>query len=154
LVYLGIPTDHKERTRILASQLRKMKLEYDDDVDDDDDDDDDDGTSSAEKMASLIVEKLPPRLSGADMSKLSSGAMLHSLRRLCRRAEQEREQQQSSSSSGKIITVDEILKNWDEKKCTPVITYEDLLEASKDILPSVSEEEMERYERLRIEHGT
>jgi SpoVK/Ycf46/Vps4 family AAA+-type ATPase len=152
LVYLGIPTDHKERTRILASQLRKMKLEYDDDVDDDDDDDD--GTSSAEKMASLIVEKLPPRLSGADMSKLSSGAMLHSLRRLCRRAEQEREQQQSSSSSGKIITVDEILKNWDEKKCTPVITYEDLLEASKDILPSVSEEEMERYERLRIEHGT
>jgi peroxin-6 len=153
LVYLGIPTDHKERTRILASQLRKMKLEYDDDVDDDDDDDDD-GTSSAEKMASLIVEKLPPRLSGADMSKLSSGAMLHSLRRLCRQAEQEREQQQSSSSSGKITTVDEILKNWDENKCTPVITYEDLLEASKDILPSVSEEEMERYERLRIEHGT
>ena len=152
LVYLGIPTDHKERTRILASQLRKMKIEYDDD---NGNGNGDDNTSAAEKMASLIVKKLPPRLSGADMSKLSSNAMLHALRRLCHQAEQERQQQQEQQqSSGIIITVDEILKNWDEKKCTPVITYEDLVEASKNISPSVSEEEMERYKRLRIEHST
>jgi len=129
LVYLGIPTDHKERTRVLASQLRKMKLEGD-----------------AMDMASSVITMLPPRLSGADMSKLSSGAMLHALRRLCHEAEQEKEQRIDS------VTVDQVLEEWGEEKCTPLITLNDLLVASRDISPSVSEKEIKRYESLRIEH--
>jgi len=100
----------------------------------------------AMEMASAVIERLPPRLSGADMSKLSSGAMLHALRRLCLEAEQERQQRTDG------VTVDEVLEEWGEEKCTPVITLDDLVVASKDISPSVSEEDMKRYERLRAEH--
>jgi ATP-dependent 26S proteasome regulatory subunit len=149
LVYLGIPTDNEERSRVLASQLRKMKLEGD----------------AFEMARSVVEEGLPPRLSGADMSKLSSGAMLSAIRRLCRQADQEREEllkkQQSleggdskARTTNNDVTIDEILESWGEEKCTPVITLDDLRLASKDVSPSVSEEEMQRYERLRAEHET
>jgi len=135
LVYLGIPTDHKERARVLASQLRKMKLEGD-----------------AMQMASDIVGQLPPRLSGADLSKLSSGAMLNAVHRLCRLAEEERTRIQENL--GKIISIDQVLEDWGDEKCTPIINMEDLKQASKEVLPSVSEDELERYERLRSLHDT
>ncbi len=141
LVYLGIPTDDDERIRVLASQLRKMKLEGD----------------ALHMARSVIEEGLPPRLSGADMSKLSSGAMLHAIRRLCLEADEERERilkQQQDSNSTSNVTIDEILESWGEEKCTPIITLNDLRLASKDVSPSVSAEEMKRYEYLREEHET
>jgi len=164
LVYLGIPTEQNERVRILASQLRKMNL--DETEQDSDGNENGNATTASERMARLVVERLPPRLSGADMSKLSSAAMLHALRRLCQEAEQERkllqqqqQQQQQDNTTDHthttpMITVDQLLEKWGEEKCTTVITLEDLYEASKGISPSVSEQEMERYERLRIEHCT
>jgi peroxin-6 len=144
LVYLGIPTDNQERTRVLASQLRTMKLEGD----------------AVEMSRSIVEEYLPPRLTGADMSKLSNGAMLLAIRRLCRQADREREEVLKSQSSGegdtttRVVTIDEILDSWGEDKCTPIITLDDLRVASKDVTPSVSEEELQRYERLRAEHET
>jgi peroxin-6 len=129
LVYLGIPSDHEERARILASQLRKMKLD-----------------GHALQMASIVAGKLPPRLSGADMSKLTSGAMLIAVHRLCREAEGERQHY------GNIRSIDAILEGWGEEQLTPVVTLDDLLLASKDVFPSVTEEEMQRYEQLRDVH--
>ena len=141
LVYLGIPTDDDERVRVLASQLRKMKLEGD----------------ALQMARSVIEEGLPPRLSGADMSKLSGGAMLYAIRRLCLEADEERDRilkQRQRSDDDYNITIDEILESWGEEKCTPVITLNDLRLASKDVSPSVSAEEMKRYEYLREEHET
>mmetsp|Transcript_6099 Transcript_6099/g.14804 ORF Transcript_6099/g.14804 Transcript_6099/m.14804 type:complete len:1142 (+) Transcript_6099:102-3527(+) len=141
LVYLGIPTDNEERTRVLASQLRKMILEGD----------------ALEMARSIIEEGLPPRLSGADMSKLSSGAMLNAIRRLCREADRERDEilkKQQNGDKARVVTIDEILESWGEEKCTPVITLDDLRVAAKDVSSSVSDEEMQRYERLRVEHET
>ena len=141
LVYLGIPTNDDERIRVLASQLRKMKLEGD----------------ALQMARSVIQEGLPPRLSGADMSKLSSGAMLHAIRRLCLEADEERKRiltQQQDAHSDTNVTIDEILESWGEEKCTPIITLNDLRLASKDASPSVSAEEMKRYEDLREEHET
>ena len=145
LVYLGIPSDDNERARVLASQLRKMKLEGD----------------ALQMARSVIEEGLPPRLSGADMSKLSSGAMLHAIRRLCVEADRERENllqqqqhQQQGGDNARGVTIDEILESWGEEKCTPVITLDDLRLASNDVSSSVSDEEMQRYDRLRKEHET
>ena len=113
-------------------------------------------------MARLVIQEgLPPRLSGADMSKLSSGAMQIAIRRLCEQADQEREElllgqhiDNEKASKPYAVTMDEILERWGDEKCTPVITVDDLRQASKDVSPSVSVQEMQRYERLRIEHET
>merc|ERR1719343_358336 len=103
-------------------------------------------------MAKSIVEEgLPPRLSGADMSKLSTGAMLYAIRRRCEEADKEQERflkQQEREGKKRGVTIDEILERWCEEQCTPVITLDDLRLASKDVSPSVSEEELQRYERL------
>ena len=156
LVYLGVPTERKERMRILVSQLSKMRIEHPDGGSTN-------SGAAAERMASLIVDRLPPRLSGADMSKLASGSMLHAIRRLCNEAEDERKKLQEAlqehEHEGSInnrmnITIDEVLQSWGEEKCTPVITLDDLYKASKDVSPSISDEEMNRYEQLRIEHCT
>ena len=141
LVYLGIPNDNKERTRVLASQLRKMKLDGD----------------ALEMARSIVEEGLPLRLSGADMSKLSSGAMLNAIRRLCREADRERDEilkEQQKGDKARVVTIDEILESWGEEKCTPIITLDDLRVAAKDVSSSVSDEEMQRYDRLRAEHET
>ena len=50
------------------------------------------------------------------------------------------------------ITIDEILVSWGDEKCTPIVTLDDLRIASKDVSSSVTEEELQRYERLRAEH--
>ncbi|KAG7358372.1 cell division cycle protein 48 [Nitzschia inconspicua] len=125
LVYLGIATDDEERAKVLASQLQKMPLEGD-----------------PVEMARCIVSHLPPRLSGADLAKVSSGAMLNAVQRLCALAEEERTQQPH-------LTIDQILDNWGDERCTPIITMDDLLHASKECAPSISEEELFRYEKLR-----
>ena len=45
LVYLGVPTDNDERTRVLAAQMRKLNLEGD-----------------PLEIAQNVVSQLPPRL--------------------------------------------------------------------------------------------
>lgn len=137
LVYLGVPADDEERAKVLASQLRKMKLDGD-----------------AYTLSCQVVSLLPPRLSGADFSKLSSGAMLRAVRRLCDDAERESHTTVGSASGRKQVAIDQVLEGWGPAKCTPTITLEDLLEAAKDVSPSVSAEEIARYERLRAEHDT
>jgi peroxin-6 len=140
LVYLGIPTDDEERAKILASQLRKMKVNGD-----------------AMELAREVVSSLPPRLSGADFSKLSSGAMLRAVQRLCNEAEQEltanRQEADSDNAScramNKRTAIDRILEAWGPEKCTPTITIQDLQEASQDVTPSITEEELARYEQMR-----
>jgi ATP-dependent 26S proteasome regulatory subunit len=137
LVYLGVPADDEERAKVLASQLGKMKLEGD-----------------ALTLARQVVSSLPPRLSGADFSKLSSGAMLRAVRRLCNQAEQKSRRQDkniddTSISPANRASIDKILETWGPEKCTPIITIEDVFEAAKDVSPSITEEELERYERLR-----
>lgn len=105
------------------------------------------------EMAGAVVSTLPPRLTGADLSKLSSGAMLHAVHRLCRQADEERNAAQKSTT-GATVSMDDILEAWGDARCTPTVTMDDLWEASKEVAPSVSEAELDRYERLRDEHCT
>jgi peroxin-6 len=133
-VYLGISTDHDERARILAAQLHRLKLD-----------------GHPMEMSRAVVAKLPPRLTGADFSSIASGALLLAVERLCRMADDEKNS--SSRELDRDIEIDEILKGWNKDKCTPTILMEDILRAAETVVPSVSEEELNRYERLKEQYG-
>lgn len=135
LVYLGIATDPAERARILSAQLHKLRLDGD-----------------ALDLSKAVVDKLPPRLTGADFSTIASGALLHAVRRLCRQADEEQRLRLNKSETN--AEIEEILLDWGETKCTPLVCLEDLLEASNSVIPSVSQEELDRYERLRDQYST
>jgi peroxin-6 len=135
-VYLGIATDPDERARILAAQLHKLKLEGD-----------------ALELSKQVVAKLPPRLTGADFSTIVSGALLQAVERLCKLADEEQELAAQKSTSMQTVELRDILEEWDEEKCTPTVLLKDILEASKSVTPSVTQTELDRYERLKEQYS-
>ena len=139
-VYLGIPSDEDERARILAAQLNRLTLDGD-----------------PMEMAKAVVTTLPPRLTGADFSTIASGALLLAVERLCRQADDELLQSSSSPEgrrgSRNNLEMQELLQEWGDETCTPTVGLNDLLKASETVVPSVSEEELSHYERLRVQYS-
>jgi peroxin-6 len=133
LVYLGVSTS--DRVSILTKHLAKLRLEDD-----------------AHKIAEKVVPHLPLNLTAADISTIASGALMRATERLCEEADREliQRRQQISSDCGRSdhISIDDILASWDENQLEPVITYNDLLEVATKIVPSVSNEELVKYEAL------
>ena len=133
LVYLGVPEDDEERTRVLAAQIRKIKLAGD-----------------STEMARQIVSRLPKRLTGADLSTIASGALSHAIHRFCRQADEEQKLMERVRESP--VAMDQVLEGWDFEKRTPTVELDDLLRASEEVIPSLSEKDLEHYERLRDQY--
>ena len=130
LVYLGMATKSQDRAQILAALIRKFRLETQDPV----------------ELAHQVIDQLPPNLTGADFSAIASGALRRSLERVCNKAEEELKERQREEGN---ITLDNILDEWNEDRLMPVVTGDDLIEASKEVVPSVSAKQLADYERLR-----
>jgi len=47
-----------------------------------------------------------------------------------------------------MATLDQVFDSWEEDRLEPVVTLDDLMAACKDVVPSVSSEELERYDQL------
>jgi peroxin-6 len=125
-VYLGIPTGTEDRAHVLAALIRKLRLDRD-----------------PLDIARDVVSTLPPNLTGADLSTIGSGGLLKAVQRLCRQADEEVRQ------SNDQVTLPQVLEGWDDDRRVPMVTLDDLIEAAREVVPSVSVKEMERYERLR-----
>ena len=131
LVYLGIPTGTEDRAHVLAAQIRKLRLDRD-----------------PLDIARDVVSTLPPNLTGADLSTIGSGGLLKAVQRLCRQADEEVRQ------SNDQLTLPHVLEGWDDDRRVPVVTLDDLIEAAREVVPSVSVKEMERYEKLRSQFSS
>jgi hypothetical protein len=77
-------------------------------------------------------------------SAVASGALARSLNRLCEAAERQVTPNR---------TLDDVLDEWGEG-VTPVVTAADLLEAAKNVVPSVTHADLCRYQRLRDEFSS
>jgi len=130
LVYLGMATKSQDRAHILSALIRKFRLE----------------TPDPMELALQVVDHLPPNLTGADFSAIASGALRRSLERLCNEADDELTGSQNVDSQ---LTLENILEQWDEDRLVPAVTANDLVEASKDVVPSVSATQLADYEQLR-----
>jgi SpoVK/Ycf46/Vps4 family AAA+-type ATPase len=90
-------------------------------------------------------------LTGADFSAVASGALRKSLERVCSRAEDELKRRQVTERN---LTLDSVLDEWNEDRLAPVVTADDLIKASKDVVPSVSIKQLADYERLRVQFSS
>lgn len=125
-VYLGLPSEKEDRAQVLAALIRKFSLEQHGDP----------------MLVSLqVVDKLPPHLSGADFAAIASGALMKSLKRLCEAAEHQ---------VTPILSLDDVLESWGDRMI-PVVTAADLIGASEEVVPSVTPQDLIRYQRLREE---
>lgn len=128
-VYLGLPYEKENRAQVLAAVIRKFRLG---------------GHGDPMQIALQVADELPPHLSGADFSAIASGALMRSLKRLCEEAERQVTPNRS---------LDDVLDGWGDD-VTPVVTTADLIAASEDVVPSVTQEDLSRYQRLRDEFSS
>lgn len=132
LVYLGV--DAAAHTSILGAQIRRLNLDVD-----------------VEYASSVIAQRLPPNLTGADLSTIASSALLRATHRMCAEADKELTQRRGR---GEAVTLEQVLDSWDESRLNPVVTLDDLLESARHVTASVDESELQRYSSLRDEFCT
>lgn len=78
---------------------------------------------------------------------------MRSLKRVCDSVEQEAQKMKKSEGvDGKMdeeFDVSDVLESWTEEQLHPRVLVEDFVQASKDIVPSISESDLKRFEVLR-----
>lgn len=138
LLYLGPAKTKEHCLKILLAQTRKFRF--------------DDGCAPDTVLKSAM-QSFPPTLSGADLSAVASGALMRGLKRVCDRIEQEARsinlEKGFDEGSEMATDIDDVMESWPAEKLQPVLTADDFIEAAKEIVPSITSEDLERFEELQ-----
>jgi peroxin-6 len=138
LVYLGVARD--SHAAIIQAQIGKLRL-----------------SEPAGIVAVRLASHLPANLTGADVSAVVSGAVQVAMERLCRRADEQLASALSENGKDEdctTMTIDDVLATWTEDDLQPTVDFDDFIQAARLVTPSVSQAELERYERLRDTYQT
>jgi peroxin-6 len=138
LLYLGPAKTQEACLQILLAQTRKLKFQ--------------DGIDRSEVL-SEAMKSFPPTLSGADLSAVASGALMRALKRVCDLVEEEARRINSiNGADGKsvdAVDINDVMESWTDEQLQPTVLVEDFVHAAKDIVPSISEDDLKRFEMLR-----
>ncbi len=138
LLYLGPAKTKEHCLKILLAQTRKFKFEE---------------GFAADKVLERAMESFPPTLSGADLSAVAGGALMRGLKRVCDRIEAEARsinlENGVNEGSEMAIDIDDVMESMPQEKLQPVLTADDFVEAAKEIVPSISDADLERFEELQ-----
>ena len=126
LVYLGLTTDRDHTSSVLKALCRKFTFEK---------------GLTVEEAVERVSGEIQAGLSGADLSSIASGAMERAMARVMKKVED------VAARAG--VSVEEVLEDWTVEECTAVVKVEDLREAGRGIVPSVTLEQRAEYEVLR-----
>jgi peroxin-6 len=124
LVYLGVARDAESKYRILAALARKFHLAPDVDL-------------------RAIAQACPPTATGADLYAVASNAMAAALHRLIA----QREAAVPTIDGGGAAPAGRSV-------ATLTVTHADFAAAARDLVPSVTEAELDHYEQLRRKFGS
>lgn len=134
ILYLGLPDSREDRIRILAAQCRRFTFENNQD---------------SYKMAEEVIDNIPPNLSGADLAAISSAAIMKSIERLCSRAESQLLQKSIELNDATTLDIEDVLGAWNKSDFVPVVTNEDFVSAALKTLPSIQQDDLKVYEKLK-----
>lgn len=138
LLYLGPAKTREHCLKILLAQTRKFKFE--------------EGRDAA-SVLERAMESFPPTLSGADLSAVASGALMRGLKRVCERIEEEARsinlQKGVEDGSELAVDIDDVMESWSTEQLQPTMTAEDFVEAAKEIVPSISAQDLAKFEQLQ-----
>jgi SpoVK/Ycf46/Vps4 family AAA+-type ATPase len=133
VLYLGLPDGREDRIKILAAQSRMFTF---------------DGYGNSFEMANEVIDYLPPNLSGADLASISSSAAMKSIERICHKADLEVLEKRIITNDS-TLDVEDILAAWDEEDFIPIVTRHDFISAAQQVIPSVNDEDLQIYEKLK-----
>ncbi|RXK37810.1 hypothetical protein M231_04900 [Tremella mesenterica] len=136
MLYLGVPNSHQAQLSVLKALTRKFKLHPEGDLEE-------------------VAERCPFNLTGADFYALCSDAMLRSMTRLAEEVDEKIERFNSEPPPYKFpypMTPQYYLSTLAQPEEIQVeVTRDDFWHALEGLVPSVSEGEMEHYQRVQGE---
>ncbi|XP_076549075.1 peroxisomal biogenesis factor 6 isoform X1 [Osmia lignaria lignaria] len=121
LLYVGIHSDRESQLNVLKALTRKFKFR-----------------ENGEELTKLI-DQLPDRTTGADLYSVCSNAWLNAARKVLHEHDNQNTLTDQSASNEAVLN-----------ECIAV-EFEDLLKAARELVPSVSKEEADRYKRMHME---
>ncbi|EZA52228.1 Peroxisomal biogenesis factor [Ooceraea biroi] len=123
MLYVGIYSDRASQLSVLQAQTRKFEF-----------------YENGRELES-ITDWLPGNVTGADLYSVSSNAWLNAVREVLAKYQAiERIIDENQPDEKKSIVIDSV-----------VVKLQHFLDAVRNLVPSVSKEEMERYNRMRME---
>jgi len=138
LLYLGPAKTKEHCLKILLAQTRKFKFEQ---------------GLDASTVLEQAMESFPPTLSGADLSAVASGALMQGLKRICQQIEEEvlsiNSEKGVENNSELAVDIDDVMASWSKEQLQPTMTVNDFVEAAKEIVPSISPQDLESFEKLQ-----
>ena len=140
LVYLGLAKSNEDRGKILIAQMRKFKFE---------------SNKNVQSIVEEAINSIPESLSGADLSSVASGALMRSIRRLCSEVESAALKRSVDGKNEASMHLDSIIEEWEASRedgsyqLQPIVTLQDIKEAAKNVVPSINERELFRYESIK-----
>ena len=135
LLYLGPAKTKETMLKILKAQTRKFRFEP---------------GSDSDAILQQAMESFPPTLSGADLSAVASKALMRGLKRVCDRVEKEAELLNRSRDPSDVeIGVDDVMETWTKEQLEPIMCVEDFVEAAKSVVPSISQKDLDKFEKLQ-----
>jgi len=138
LLYLGPAKTKEHCLKILLAQTRKFKFEQ---------------GLDASTILEQAMESFPPTLSGADLSAVASGALMQGLKRVCQQIEEEVHsinlEKGVDVNSELAVDIDDVMASWSKEQLQPTMTVNDFVEAAKEIVPSITPQDLESFEKLQ-----
>jgi len=170
-VYLGMAMTDDDRVTILSAQMRKYKFQNGVDA-----------STVVRNMIQYVPKQLTGAdlsavASGAlsrslkrlcDEAEKEARVLTEEKKRRKQQQQLLQQQERSEMDDGEtlplhtkgdesdvvdVVTVEEVLTSWDVERLEPVVTEEDLIKATHDVKPSVSNEELKKYEALKETFG-
>ena len=60
----------------------------------------------------------------------------------------------ASEGSNMTVDIDDVMDLWSKDKLQPTLIAEDFVEAAKEIVPSISSADLERFENLQMQFSS
>jgi len=131
MLYLGVSTTHAEQLDILKALTRKFVL-------------------SSNVNFAMVAESCPFNYTGADFYALCADALLNAMSRTAENLDRKIDILNREECYPYTLTAQYYLAEVATKaEIEVVVTQEDFEQALKNLVPSVSETEMEHYARIR-----
>ncbi|KAF2467501.1 AAA-domain-containing protein [Lindgomyces ingoldianus] len=128
MLYLGVSDTHEKQLTILEALSRKFTLH-------------------PELSLQRVASTLPFTYTGADMYALCSDAMLKAITRQARAVD---EKVKAYNATHTPISIAQFFDHFATEEDTAVmVTERDFVEANRELVPSVSADELHHYERVR-----
>eukprot|EP00903_Cladosiphon_okamuranus_P012041 g11306.t1 len=137
LLYLGVSGDRETQIKVLRAITRKFGFEED--------------AEHGVDLAEIVRDRIPPQFTGADLSAVASNALQLALRRRVAEIEAQVAETNARELYLRPVTPQQLLARLPENELAVKVSREDLEAACLSVTPSVSEDELRHYERMRLQ---